>query len=411
MLAVITDRNMLPKVKHRWLRNIYKIPLFAVIAMCLPFHALMAQQVNDIRVGKQQDATRFVIELDKEVPFHIFTLNTPERLVIDIPNATLQLRSAPVLAGTVIDRYRTGLYKEGIVRIVLDLNAAVQLVRSDSLPEKNRFRIVIDMAPIASEQSPAFSFASSGWKAYADNIASNKDAKQSAKKDKKRVIVIDPGHGGADPGGVVDHIREKHIVLSFSKLLQKRLNAQGKYRAVLTRNKDTYIPLRDRFKVADSEKADLFISIHADKIHVKTIRGFTVYTLSEKASDEESAALAHQENRSDILLGSDLNQYDEVVSDILIDRAQEWAADQSWRVSKKLVSHLRTRIPLSRKAQRFANFAVLKSPNVPSILIELGYLTNESDLKNLQSRNFKDKVVDGMVEGLNAYFEELDAGA
>ena len=341
-VGYITGRNMLPKVKHRWLRNIFETRLLAVIAMALPLfvalflplHSLMAQQVNDIRVGKQQDATRFVIELDKEVPFNIFTLHTPERLVIDIPNSTVKPRSTPVLAGTVVERYRTGLYKEGIVRIVLDLNTAVQLVRSDSLPEKNRFRIVVDMAPIALEKSPNFSFASSDWKSYIDNIASNNDATKPDKKDKKRVIVIDPGHGGADPGGVVGSIREKHIVLSFAKLLQKRLNAQGRYRAVLTRNKDTYIPLRDRFKLADNEKADLFVSIHADKIHVKAIRGLTVYTLSAKASDEESEALAHQENRSDILLGSDLNQYDSVVSDILIDRAQEWTADQSWRVSK-----------------------------------------------------------------------------
>ncbi|MCH9853604.1 MAG: N-acetylmuramoyl-L-alanine amidase [Alphaproteobacteria bacterium] len=385
--------------------------------MFLPLQPLLAQQfnnaqVNDIRVGKQQDATRFVIELNQEVPFNIFILNTPERLVIDIPNSKLQPRSTPVLAGTVIERYRTGLYKEGIVRIVLDLNAAVQLVRSDSLQEENRFRIVVDMAPITVKKSPVFRFASSEWAGYIANISNNANGvQQSVKKEEKRVIVIDPGHGGVDPGGVVEHIREKHIVLSFAKLLQKRLNAQGKYRAVLTRDKDTYIPLRDRFKVADSEKADLFISIHADKIHLKTIRGLTVYTLSEKASDEESAALAQQENRSDILVGSDLNQYDSVVSDILIDRAQEWVAEESWRVAKLLVRHLRTRTPISTKAHRYAGFAVLKSPNVPSVLVELGYLTNENDLKNLQSRNFKDKVTNGIIEGLDAYFQELDAGA
>ncbi len=397
------------------MRNIKSILFYRFLSilaiLLIPTHFLWAAQVNDIRVGAQQEATRFVIELNETVPFKIFNLNNPERLVIDIPDVTWQPRSTPVLAGSVIEKYRTGLFKEGIFRIVLDLKQAVQLVRNDSLQEENRFRIVLDMAPITAKKSPAFKFASSNWANYVKNIGTVASVAKAKKVEKKRkpVIVIDPGHGGVDPGGVVKHIREKYIVLSFAKLLKKKLDAHGKYHSVLTRDKDIYIPLRDRFKIADREKADMFLSIHADKIHVKSIRGLTIYTLSEKASDEESHALAQQANRADVLVGNDLNQYDSLVSDILIDRAQEWTAEQSWRAAKLMVRHLRTRAPIARKAHRYAGFAVLKSPNVPSILLELGYLTNENDLKNLQSRNFKDKVATGMIEGLDAYFEELGA--
>ena len=160
-------------------------------------------------------------------------------------------------------------------------------------------------------------------------------------------------------------------MLSFSKLLKKKLLATKKYNVILTREKDFYIPLRDRFKIADKAKADIFISVHADKIHVKKIRGLTVYTLSEKASDEESEALAKHENRSDVLVGENLNQYTQEVSNILIDIAQEKTNRQSWRLARKLVGKLKGQVPVSNKVHRYAGFAVLKSPNVPSILLEL----------------------------------------
>ncbi len=240
-----------------------------------------------------------------------------------------------------------------------------------------------------------------------NRVAEQKQKQKQTVKKKKPVIVLDAGHGGIDPGGVVPGVREKDIVLSFAKLLKGKIEAQGKYKAVLTRDKDVYVPLRDRFKIAEKADADMFISIHADKIHVKSIRGLTIYTLSEKASDDESAALAQQANRSDILVGHNVNEYDSVTSDILIDRALEATTEQSWRIAKLMVRSLKGQVPISRKPHRFAGFAVLKSPNVPSILIELGYLTNESDFKNLRSKNFKNNVSDKLILGIDAYFKEL----
>ena len=362
-----------------------------------------------------------MIELEKPVPFRIFTLNNPERLVLDMPDIKWQLKSTPKLAGSLIKQYRTALFKPGISRIVLDLNAPITLVRSDSLTETDKFRIILDIASITAEKSTIINFASSDWDSYAKqpNIFAKKANDRQGKatetvekivKKKTPVIVIDPGHGGVDPGGVEKGIREKFIVLSFSKLLKKKIEAQGKYKVVLTRDKDVYVKLRDRFKIAEKADADLFISIHADKIHLKSIRGLTIYTLSEKASDDESAALAQQANLEGVLVGDivNLNEYDSITSDILIDTALIATTEKSWRVAKLLERALKRQVPISRKAHRYAGFAVLKSPNVPSVLIELGYLTNENDMKNLQSRDFKNKVADRLLVGLDTYFNEVN---
>ena len=390
--------------------NYISVFLLQLLVLTTSYSLAHANQVNDIRVGKQQEATRFVLELEQPVPFRMFTLNNPERLVVDIPDIAWKVTSTPKLAGTAIKQYRTGLFKQGITRIVLDLNGPVALVRNDSLAESNKFRIILDIAPITAKKSEIINFETSDWNAYfnqKNRVAEQKQEQKQTVKKKKPVIVLDAGHGGIDPGGVVPGVREKDIVLSFAKLLKGKIEAQGKYKTVLTRDKDVYVPLRDRFKIAEKADADMFISIHADKIHVKSIRGLTIYTLSEKASDDESAALAQQANRADILVGHNVNEYDSVTSDILIDRALEATTEQSWRIAKLMVRSLKGQVPISRKPHRFAGFAVLKSPNVPSILIELGYLTNESDFKNLRSKNFKNNVSDKLILGIDAYFKEL----
>ncbi len=399
-----------------FLRQTVLVLLAGVFFLPQISHAI---EIRDIRIGVHGEATRFVIELDQAVPFRIFTLNTPERLIIDLPESKFTVSSTPDLVGTVIDKYRTGLFRPGVNRIVLDLVSAVEIVRHDSLTGGGKFRIFIDIVPIKQAKSRRMDFASSDWKSHINqqeifdkSQAKKSQAKKSqekakAAKEKRKIIVIDPGHGGVDPGGVVPGIKEKTIVLSFAKLLQKKIEATGKYRAILTRKRDIHVALRERFKIADKVDADLFISIHADKIHVSSIRGLTIYTLSEKASDAESATLAQQANRSDVIVGQDLSEYTENVSNILIEFAQERTNRESWRLAKLMVKNLKGQVPISVRAHRYAGFAVLKSPNVPSILLELGYLTNKSDLKNLRSRNFKSKVADRMIKGIEDYFKEV----
>jgi len=227
------------------------------------------------------------------------------------------------------------------------------------------------------------------------------------KRDRRRVVVIDPGHGGVDPGthgksGVL----EKDVVLQFGKELAKRLRDTGRYDVYMTRDRDLFIPLRDRVAISRRHGADLFISIHADSIAKTSVSGMSVYTLSETASDKEAAALARKENLSDAIAGIDFRGESPEVAGILIDLAQRETKNYSSRFAKSVVDHARTATPLLERTHRFAGFVVLKAPDVPSVLIELGFLTNRSDEKNLTSPAWRTKVSSSLVSAVNRYFGE-----
>jgi len=230
-----------------------------------------------------------------------------------------------------------------------------------------------------------------------------KQPEQEAKRGKP-LIVIDPGHGGIDPGAVGESATEKELTLAVAKALKKELEATGKFRVALTRSKDVYIPLRERFGLAREKGADLFISLHADSHNDPLTRGASVYTLSEKASDAEAEALAAKENKSDIIAGVDLSKQSNVVTDILIDLAQRDTKNMSTRFAGLLVNELKRETMLLGNTHRYAGFAVLKAPDVPSVLIEMGYISSSKDEALLASVTHQKRLAKAIRGAIENYF-------
>ena len=224
-----------------------------------------------------------------------------------------------------------------------------------------------------------------------------------------KTVIIDSGHGGADPGTIGrSGIYEKHVTLAMARELAKQLKATGRFNVVMTRNRDVFIPLRKRVKIARDAEADLFISLHADAVKNTQISGPSVYTLSERASDKEAEALAEKENKSDLIAGMDLSDESQEVANILIDLAQRESMNQSARFATQLVSDLKRRTKLLRNTHRFAGFAVLKAPDIPSVLIEMGFLSNRSDERRLQTASYRKKFSSGIVAAISSYFSNVE---
>jgi N-acetylmuramoyl-L-alanine amidase len=230
---------------------------------------------------------------------------------------------------------------------------------------------------------------------------------KSKKSNEKPLIVIDPGHGGVDPGTTGPNgINEKDLVLEYGKALRQRLLKSGKYRVELTRGTDNFIMLRQRVKIARDKKAALFISLHADSAPEAGARGLSVYTLSEKSSDEEAAALAARENKADVLAGIDLSEERQDVADILISLAQRDTSNRSSQLADLIVYSLDGKVRLLSNSHRFAGFAVLKAPDIPSVLIELGFLSHMQEEKQLRSAAYRQMVVSGIADGVESYFAQ-----
>jgi N-acetylmuramoyl-L-alanine amidase len=215
-------------------------------------------------------------------------------------------------------------------------------------------------------------------------------------------IVIDPGHGGVDPGTIgVGGMREKDVVLQLARTLRDALEASGRYRAVLTRNDDSFLRLRERIAIAREDHGDLFISLHANALRLGSMRGAAIYTLSEDGSDDEAERLASKENKDDILAGTDLSAHDAVVTSILIDLAQRETNNRSIAFAELLAEELGKVTPLVHQSQRSGGFAVLKSPDIPSVLIEVGYLTNPQDAHNLSQPGFRIALAAAVLRALD----------
>lgn len=231
------------------------------------------------------------------------------------------------------------------------------------------------------------------------------DSISATNSQKKPVIIIDSGHGGKDPGAIgYARLKEKDLVLSYAKALKKKLKKNGKYKVFLTREKDVFLSLRGRNRVARNHKADLFISIHADSALNKKARGFSVYTLSEKASDKEAAALARKENQADVISGINLTGLEKDVSETLIDLSLRDTKNKSVIFAKILHRKLKDKVKLRSKVLHSAGFVVLKNPNMASVLLELGFLSNKTDAKNLRKRWYRNSLVNGIARAVDEYF-------
>tara|TARA_B100000674_G_C37964706_1_gene973960 strand:- start:1290 stop:2573 length:1284 start_codon:yes stop_codon:yes gene_type:complete len=418
--------NSLSMTKNASSRSILaKIGRSMMVLFALVFAAQMiastasAQpaKVLGARLGVYPDYTRFVIDLDQDVDFTYFLLPDPYRIIIDMPEIDWNAPPGKVTSGGgLISGLRYGLFKPGTFRVVLDIAQPSLVSKIFSLPPGGGKpnRLVVDIKPT---QRDAFLTASrQSMEAYSarsrnDTSATEQSvdvAVQSGRGgDEKPLIAIDAGHGGVDPGAIgVGNVYEKDLTLAAARQLAETLTASGRYRVLLTRDKDVFLKLRQRVDIARKAGADLFISLHADSIGNPKHRGASVYTLSENASDKEAAALASKENKADVIAGIDLSDENTLVQSILIDLAQRETMNLSATLAANMVTQLAQSIELQRRTHRFAGFAVLKAPDIPSALFEMGYLSNATDAKLLQSPAHRKKIAEAVMRAIDIYFEK-----
>lgn len=382
--------------------------VLALVLFAAPMTADARSAITGARMGDHQGTTRFVLDLTEAVAFKMFTLPDPYRLVIDLPEVNWRVPSEMSCDGLgLIQRFRSGLFKPGTYRVVLDLKAPAIVAKAFTLTPQADFghRIVFDLVEVTVAD---FRRSATQRKRVASPPAAAPAPKSPPRTDGKRVVVIDAGHGGVDPGATsVSGDYEKQIVLAAALELERQLKATGRYVVEMTRRRDMFVSLKKRIQIARGSGADFFISLHADAIANKKVSGATVYTLSKKASDEEAEKLATKENKADIIAGVDfmVTDYGEDVTNILIDLTQRETTNLSREfVSSYLIPELRKHTKLLRKSHRFAGFKVLKSPDVPSVLIEMGYLSSVEDERRLRDPKHRTKLMGAIVRAIDAYF-------
>jgi N-acetylmuramoyl-L-alanine amidase len=379
---------------------------------------------SDARLAGDAKLTRFVLDLDKTIQFRAFALDDPYRVVIDIPQVSFRLSPGTGTYGRgLVKAFRYGMVMPGGSRMVFDLTGPTRIANATMLDAANDQppRLVVELEEVdrptflqslhansRPELKPAISESQAG---VAPQVAPA--PKPAAPADSRPVIVIDPGHGGVDNGTRSGEEMEKNLVLAFGLALRDRLEKSGKYRVVMTRSDDTFIPLDDRVKVAHSEAAALFVSIHADYLPrgEGDAQGATIYTVSDKASDAEAERLAESENRADAIGGVDLREEPTEVADILIDLAQRETRTFSNRFARLLMGEMKGAIRMHKNPLKSAGFRVLKAPDVPSVLVELGYVSNKSDLEHLVSESWRSKTVAAMGQAIDVFLAKRLATA
>ncbi|HHN66710.1 MAG TPA: N-acetylmuramoyl-L-alanine amidase [Thermopetrobacter sp.] len=401
----------------------------------------------------------FTAELDRAAPFNVYVLADPWRVMIDLPEVRFRLRrrAAP---GRIVREVRYGRIEPGKARIVIETRRPVLIgqsritrarpgrparlllelnvtdaatfrrlqaraTRRQAAAHKNpdtlslitrAYRRLIDMAAPGAAKRPPRTISDllngepMGFKDHSANPGAATAAKDTIAPplpaaSRRPLIVIDPGHGGKDPGAIGWRgMREKKVVLLFARALRDALSRGGRYRVRLTRDSDRFLSLAQRVAIARAAGADLFVSIHADKFRSAVARGMSVYTLSEEASDEEAAELARKENAADVIDGIDLGAANEEVRDILIDLALRETSNRSVFFARSLMGRVKSVTRVRKKAVRSADFRVLRNPEVPAVLVELGYISNRVDARNMLSAAWRAKVSKAMARAIESYF-------
>lgn len=372
--------------------------------------------VMDVRVTVTPERARLVIDLAAKTEFALVSLSGPDRLAIDVRAAALTVPEPVVEVADegVISEYRVEQAGPDRVRTTLILSGPAQVQQAYVLDlfEDQPARLVVDIIPASVEE-------------FAANVAKDSkasDAEVSAADSstpaggselpiaKRPLVVIDPGHGGIDsgaeaPGGA----KEKDIVLAFALKLQQLLMASGRFDVALTREDDTFLRLEERVALARSNKADIFISIHADSFQQPDIRGASVYTRDENATDVLDKVLADSENKSEVIAGFAMPQMAPQVVDILLDLMRREMRHQSYTLAQSIVHQLEPSVALRRYPVRQADFFVLQAPDVPSVLVELGFLSNADDMANLLQGEWQRRTAEALARGISSYFDSLSA--
>lgn len=349
-----------------------------------------AAEVEGLRIWSGPDSTRLVLDLSQAVEHRVFSLKNPNRVVVDLSGARLSRRAPRAEPRGYVKGVRSGPREGGGLRVVFDLKQRVK-PQSFALPPNDTYghRLVIDLKPPTK----------------AGRVVKRVE-KSSSAAGRDLVIAIDPGHGGEDPGATGRRgVREKDVVLGIAQKLARQVDAEPGMRAALIRSGDYFLPLRSRMEKARQAKADFFVSIHADAFRTADARGATVYVLSEKgAGDEASRRLAERENASDLVGGVSLKDKDQLLARVLLDLSQNAALNASTTAGEEVIKSLRgvTRVRKIRVQQ--APFLVLKSPDIPSILIETGYISNPQQESELASASHQAALAKAIHSGIKRYF-------
>ena len=399
-------------------RILHKFCAAAVItALCVVWSgSAFAGRITGLRIGQGIGSVRIVFDADSKFDYKVFTLSSPNRLVIDTQGVDV----APSVSSNrddniFVKNVRVGSAGVNGVRIVFDLQKPVLIKKAFMLAPQSNFnwRFAIDLEA-ASERDFMAKIGNSHAVTSNDynsaDVSRNDDpvvtSKPASRSGKRKIIVIDAGHGGVDPGAIgYSGTYEKNITLSMAKELKEMLDKKGKYTVYLTRSRDVFIPLRERVKISRSHDADLFISVHADSARNRKAVGLSVYTLSETASDKEAAALAEKENKADIVAGLNFAEHSKEVSDILLNLAQRETNNSSAEFATLLSRQMSKVAKTVSNTHRFAGFAVLKAPDVPSVLLELGYLSNPTEERQLRQKSYRRKLVEAAVKAIDQYFQ------
>jgi N-acetylmuramoyl-L-alanine amidase len=371
---------------------------------------------SDARLGGDDKRTRFIVDVSKNLNLTAFTLADPYRVVIDIPQVVFQFPPKTGESGRgLIKAFRYGLVMPGGSRIVIDTKGPVRIDKAFVLDpiDEQPARIVLDLVSVDRDTFMRTLALENRARRPAEPKKTDRDpgAKDA---DQRPLVMLDPGHGGIDNGTTAaSGETEKSIVLEFALQLRDKLDKTGKYRVAMTRTDDRFVPLAERVQQARAQGAALFISIHADALakHEGEARGAAVYTLSETASDAEAARLAEAENKADVIAGVDLSAEPNEIADILIDLAQRETKHFSAHFAKTLVGELKTSARLHKHPVKSGGFRVLKAPDVPSVLLELGYVTSRQDLKLLTSESWRARAADSIVQAVHTFFTPRLAGS
>jgi N-acetylmuramoyl-L-alanine amidase len=391
--------------KMKWLTALCLVLIsLTVSARAQDLSALARLEVAQSSIGDSGQGVEVVLSLSQPVPWRVRFRDNPPRMILDVREVDWTGVGALLQDSAHISGLRAGVFRPGWSRVVMELKGPMALSRAEmATRDSTVLRLRLDRVDAARFAEKAAEPEPPGW-----GMPTVTDlAKPPARMEGRLIVVLDPGHGGIDPGAERDGQTEAALVLRFARELKELLLRDGRFQVVMTREEDVFVPLETRISIARAAKADVFLSLHADALPEGEAVGATLYSLSEEASDEASATLAERHDRDDLLSGVDLTAQDDLVATVLMDMARAETMPKVNRLGTALVASIKgAGLKMHRLPFQSAGFSVLKSPDVPSLLLELGFLSSQSDLDRLNDPEWRSRMAEAVRSGILAWSAE-----